>query len=193
MTSTFSIASAGSCCNASGLRPDKADGFGLSAKELAKKGGPIAGLIALVLGGMYAGFFTPVEAGAVGAFGALMIGFARRSLSLSALWRVLVETGQVTASVCFLIIAAQMYSRMLAFSGVPMGFAGMAVDADLGLMALLTVYVLCVIAMGMILDSSSIMLIVVPLMLPVIAPLQVDLIWFGIVTAHSDGSAQGFR
>ena len=49
-------------------------------------------------------------------------------------------------------------------------------------MALLSAYVVCVIAMGMILDSSSIMLIVVPLMLPVLAPLQVDLIWFGIIT-----------
>ena len=162
--------------------PERADEAGLSAGELMKKGLPISGLIILVLGGIYAGFFTPVEAGAMGAFGALIIGFARRTLTLRALWRVLVETGQVTAAVCFLIIAAQMYSRMLAFSGVPVGLAGFATEAELGLMALLTVYVLCVVAMGMILDSSSIMLIVVPLMLPILAPMQVDLIWFGIVT-----------
>lgn len=163
-------------------KPDQVQSTGLSRSELLKKGLPISALIILVLGGIYAGFFTPVEAGAVGALGALAIGFARGTLSLRALWRVLVETGQVTAAVCFLIIAAQMYSRMLAFSGVPVGFAGYAAEAELGLMALLSAYVLCVIAMGMILDSSSIMLIVVPLMLPVLAPMQVDLIWFGIIT-----------
>ncbi len=163
-------------------RPDEHKDDGLSRTELLKKGLPISSLIILVLGGIYTGFFTPVEAGAVGAMGALLIGFLRGSLTLAALWRVLVETGQVTAAVCFLIIAAQMYSRMLAFSGVPVEFASLAVEAQLGLTVLLIAYVLCVIAMGMILDSSSIMLIVVPLMLPVLAPMQVDLIWFGIVT-----------
>ena len=136
----------------------------------------------MVLGGIYAGFFTPVEAGAVGAIGALIIGLAKRSLNLAALWRVLVETGLVTAAVCFLIIAAQMYSRMLAFSGVPNAFGQMAATADLGLMGLILLYVLVVILMGMILDSSSIMLILVPLMLPILNPMGVDLIWFGIVT-----------
>jgi len=154
----------------------------LSRRELLTKGLPIALLITLVLGGIYAGTFTPVEAGAVGAIGALIIGTVRRTLSLAGLWRVLVDTGLVTASICFLIIAAQMYSRMLAFSGVPSGLANMAVDAELTFHGLIFAYVAVVIALGMILDSSSIMLIVVPLMLPVITPMQVDLIWFGIVT-----------
>jgi TRAP-type C4-dicarboxylate transport system permease large subunit len=95
---------------------------------------------------------------------------------------VLVETGLVTATVCFLIIAAQMYSRMLALSGVPAGLGNLAANADLGLWGVMLIYVAIVVAMGMILDSSSIMLILVPLMLPVVIPMQVDLVWFGIVT-----------
>ena len=154
----------------------------LTGRELIGKSVPLTVLILMVLGGIYAGFFTPVEAGAVGAIGALIIGLAKRSLNLAALWRVLVETGLVTAAVCFLIIAAQMYSRMLAFSGVPNAFGQMAATADLGLMGLILLYVLVVIVMGMILDSSSIMLILVPLMLPILNPMGVDLIWFGIVT-----------
>ena len=94
----------------------------------------------------------------------------------------LVDTGLVTASVCFLIIAAQMYSRMLAFSGVPNTFGAMAATAELGALGLILLYVLVVILLGMILDSSSIMLILVPLMLPIVVPMQIDLIWFGIVT-----------
>lgn len=154
----------------------------LSPAELVSKGLPITALIGVVLGGIYAGFFTPVEAGAIGAIGALVIGLLKRRLSLSALWRVLVDTGLVTASVCFLIIAAQMYSRMLAFSGVPLAFGEMAATADLGVLGLIVLYVMVVIFLGMILDSSSIMLILVPLMLPILAPMGVDLIWFGIIT-----------
>ena len=135
-----------------------------------------------MLGGIYGGLFTPVEAGAIGTVGALIIGFAKRTLSLRGLWRILIETGLVTASVCFLIIAAQMYSRMLAFSGLPGSFGTMVTEAELGLLALIALYCLVVVLFGMILDSSSIMLILVPLMLPVLQPMGVDLVWFGIVT-----------
>ena len=159
-----------------------ADSAQMSGSELLSKGLPITLLIGIVLGGIYFGFFTPVEAGAIGAIGAFAIGLFKRRLTLSSLWRVLVETGLVTASVCFLIIAAQMYSRMLAFSGVPVSFGEMAANAELGVLGLIFLYVLIVIFLGMILDSSSIMLIVVPLMLPIVIPTGIDLVWFGIVT-----------
>lgn len=162
--------------------PDDAAGPDFTATQLSCKAVPISLLIGLVLGGIYGGLFTPVEAGAVGAIGALAIGLAKGTLPLNSLWNVLVETGLVTASVCFLIIAAQMYSRMLAFSGVPAGFGSLVAGADIGLWGVLLAYIAVVIVMGMILDSSSILLILVPLMLPVLAPLDVDLIWFGIVT-----------
>ena len=154
----------------------------LSRREIVAKSVPLTALIVIVLGGIYAGFFTPVEAGAVGAIGALVIGLLKRRLDAAALWRVLVETGLVTAAVCFLIIAAQMYSRMLAFSGVPNAFGDIAATADLGMLGIIMLYCAVVIALGMILDSSSIMLILVPLMLPIVTPMGVDLIWFGIVT-----------
>ncbi|MCF6232435.1 MAG: TRAP transporter large permease [Rhodobacteraceae bacterium] len=154
----------------------------LTPQELVSKGLPIALLIGLVLGGIYNGFFTPIEAGAVGCAGAIIIGLARRTLGLRDFWQVLNDTGLVTASICFLIIAAQMYSRMLALSGVPTEFGNFVATADIGYWGVILAYVALVIVMGTVLDSSSIMLILVPLMLPVLATLQVDLIWFGIVT-----------
>jgi C4-dicarboxylate transporter DctM subunit len=159
-----------------------ADSDHMSTREALSKGLPIALLIGLVLGGLYMGLFTPVEAGAVGVAGALIIGFAKRRLSAAALWRVLVETGLITAAISFLIIAAQMYSRMLAFSGVPAEFGSMVAGANMSLIAIILLYVLVVILFGMILDSGSIMLILVPLMLPVMTGLNVDLVWFGVVT-----------
>lgn len=159
--------------------PDEGD---ISRMDLLKKGLPIVVLILLVLGGIYGGFFTPVEAGGIGALGALALGLIKRTLGLRALGRVLVDTGLVTAAICFLIIAAQMYSRMLSLSGLPAGFGNFVVEAELGLMMVLFLYIIIVIAMGMMLDSSSIMLILVPLMMPVMIDFNVDLIWFGIIT-----------
>jgi len=154
----------------------------LTGYELIRKGSPITLLIVLVLGGIYAGVFTPVEAGAVGTVLALVIGCLKRTLTLRDFWRILVDTGLVTASVCFLIIAAQMYSRMLAFSGLPESFGQWITSVDLSLVGLICLYILVVVLCGMILDSSSIMLILVPLMLPVIQPMGIDLVWFGIIT-----------
>lgn len=154
----------------------------LTTRELLSKGLPLVALIGLVLGGIYGGFFTPIEAGAIGCSGAIIIGLMRRALSLADFWEVLTDTGLVTAAISFLIIAAQMYSRMLALSGVPAGFGNFVATAEIGYWGVIFAYVLLVILMGTILDSSSIMLILVPLMLPVLDLMQVDLIWFGIVT-----------
>lgn len=154
----------------------------LSGPELLAKGLPIVVLIAVVLGGIYGGLFTPIEAGAVGCLGAIIVGLVRRQLGARDFWQVLTDTGLVTASICFLIIAAQMYSRMLALSGLPAGFGSLVATADIGFWGVILAYVVLVIVMGTILDSSSIMLILVPLMLPVITNMQVDLIWFGVVT-----------
>jgi tripartite ATP-independent transporter DctM subunit len=154
----------------------------LSPGEVLAKILPIIVLITLVLGGIYGGFFTPTEAGAVGALGATLVAFAKRRLSLKTLWKITIETGHITASICFLIIAASMYGRMLAVSGVPNFVGSWVVQADLGLYGFLALYVLIAILMGTILDSSSIMLILVPLVLPITQPLGIDLIWFGIIT-----------
>ena len=150
--------------------------------EIAAKMFPIVLLIGLVLGGIYGGVFTPVEAGAVGAAGALVIALAKRRLGLAGLWKVLVETAHITAAVCFLIIAASLYSRMLAISGVTDLLRVLIVDTGFGFAGLLAMFVLVVLILGTILDSSSIMLITIPLVLPALTGFGVDLIWFGIVT-----------
>jgi tripartite ATP-independent transporter DctM subunit len=79
-----------------------------SALEILGKAAPLVGLIAIVLGGIYGGVFTPTEAGAVGALAALILAVSRRKLTLRAFWEVLKETGHLTAAVCFLVISATM-------------------------------------------------------------------------------------
>ena len=154
----------------------------MNLREFLKKGAPLFILIVVVLGGIYGGFFTPIEAGAIGSFGAVIIGLIKRRLSLPTLWGVLVETGYITAAISFLIIAAQMYARMLALSGMPSEFGAFVVSSEFSIMSMILLYILLVILMGTILDSGSIMLILVPLMYPILVTLNIDLIWFGIVT-----------
>ncbi len=143
---------------------------------------PIIILIVAVLGGIYGGIFTPVEAGAVGAAGALVIAVLKRRLTWSKLWRVLVETGHTTVSVLFLILAANIFGRMLALSGFPQAMGEFIANADVGFYGFMVMYLALVIILGMFLDSISLMLIVLPLVLPIVQGFGKDLIWFGIVT-----------
>ncbi len=154
----------------------------MSAIELVRKTSPLLILALLVLGGIYGGVFTPTEAGAVGALGAFVTALIKRKLDRSAFWRVLVETGHIAASILLLIVAATMYSRMLALSGLPNGLAEWIVQAEIPLLGILALYIAILILMGTILDTTSIILIMVPLFLPIVEPYGVDLIWFGIIT-----------
>lgn len=173
------------------FRPDRVQPLAAAQAAAARRerpgnvfaeGAPLVGLIALVLGGIYGGLFTPTEAGAVGAAGALLVAVARKRLDARGFWKVLVETGHVTASISLLIIAASLYSRMLALTGVPEAMGALFADAGLGPVGFLVVYVAIAVLLGTILDSSSILLILVPLALPVVDGFGMDLIWFGVVT-----------
>jgi C4-dicarboxylate transporter, DctM subunit len=150
--------------------------------RLALKGVPIILLIVLVLGGLYGGFLNPTEAGAVGALGALVLALSRRSVSPGSFWRILVETGQITVSVLFLIMAASFFSRMLAMSGLPNTLAAFLLSGPIGPWGFLTLFLLLVIVLGFLIDSISIMLILLPIALPVARAAGFDMIWFGVLT-----------
>jgi C4-dicarboxylate transporter DctM subunit len=154
----------------------------LSTKQLFGKTSPLVVLILLVLGGIYGGVFTPTEAGAVGALGALIIAALKKRLDRTVLWQVLVETGHIVASILMLIVAATMYSRMLGISGLPNELGEWITSADIGFYGILAVYVALLIVLGTILDTTSIILIMVPLFIPILDPYDINLVWFGIIT-----------
>lgn len=153
----------------------------MPAGEMAGKAVPILALVALILGGLYTGFFTPTEAGAVGAAGALVIALLRRRLDLPKFWRVLKEAGLVSAAILFLLIAAGLYSRMLSMAGIPQAIGEMVEQLGLGPYAFLAAFVVIILLMGMILDSTSILLIMVPIGAPIAQAMGFDLIHFGII------------
>jgi tripartite ATP-independent transporter DctM subunit len=150
--------------------------------RLALKAVPIIFLIVLVLGGIYGGFLNPTEAGAVGALGALVLALSRRSISARSFWGILVETGQITVSVLFLIMAASFFSRMLAMSGLPAMLAEFLLAGPIGPWGFLVLFLALVIVLGFLIDSISIMLILLPIALPVARAAGFDMIWFGVLT-----------
>ena len=164
------------------IRPGEASGIGTGRWDSLLAVFPVAALILLVLGGIYGGIFTPTEAGAAGAFAALCIALLRRRLTWSGLWDVMRETGQVTVTILFLIISASTFSRMLALTGLPSDMAGYLAGLGLGLAGFLSGYLVLLIVLGTVLDSTSILLILLPLALPVVTELGGNLIWFGVVT-----------
>lgn len=153
-----------------------------TASSLLAKGVPIFVLIALVLGGIYGGLFTPTEAGAVGSAGAVAIAVLRRRLNLRQFWQVLIQTGHVSVSILFLILAASLYSRMLAYTGVPGQLGEYITGLGLGPYAFLLIYIAVLLLLGAIIDSVSIMLIVLPIVLPIVAIYDFNLVWFGVIT-----------
>ena len=154
----------------------------MPASEIASKTLPTIGLILVVLGGIYTGWLTPVEAGAAGALVALVIAVARRSMSLRDFWEALLETGHITAFLLFLITAASIYSRMLGLAGVPNQLGELLAGNQTSFFTLMVLYILLMLFLGTLLDTASIILIVVPLFLPLIEPMGLSLVWFGIIT-----------
>ena len=154
----------------------------MSARELSARAGPITLLIVAVIGGIYTGQFTAIEAGAFGAFGAFAIAAWRKRLSRAVLWRILTETGHITAALCFLLIAAHLYTRLITITGIPGAMESAVGSVGLGFWGIMTVYMIVILLLGTIIDSGSILLLTVPLAVPLFAPYQTDLVWLGIAT-----------
>jgi tripartite ATP-independent transporter DctM subunit len=156
---------------------DDAPGWVIALKML-----PIVILVGTVLGGIYGGYLTPTEAGGAGALAAFLIALVRREMTLKIFWNVALETGRVTAAIIFLLIAATLYSQMLTLSGLPYAVGAWLQNSGLSLFPILVGYLVVVIVLGCFLDSVSIMLIVLPFVIPVFEGFGVDLVWFGLIS-----------
>lgn len=154
----------------------------MSVREIASKTLPTLFIIFVVLGGIYTGWLTAVEAGAAGALVALIIAVARKTMSPRAFWDALLETGHITAAILFLITAASIYSRMLGLAGLPNQLQDLLAGSTATFWSIMLLYVLLMLFLGTLLDTASIILIVVPLFLPMAEALDMSLIWFGIIT-----------
>lgn len=153
-----------------------------TALKTALKPWGVVLLIVLVLGGMWGGFFTPTEAGAIGAAGATLLMVIKRRFNRRNAVDVLTEIGRTTASIFLLLIAAQMYSRMLTLSGLATRLSEWAAALPVPPITIVIMFIVVFLLLGMIIDSVSILLLTIPIMYPVAIKLGYHPIWFGMVS-----------
>lgn len=138
-------------------------------------------LFGIVIGGLYGGFFTPTEAGAVGAFGALMIGLVRRQISLKVFAQCLTEALRISAMVILLIACAVLFGRFLTASGLPAELAQWATALPVSPDVILLVVVIIFLVGGAVMDALGFLIVMLPIFYPLAVALGFDAVWFVVL------------
>lgn len=148
---------------------------------------PVALVFAIVIGGIYFGFFNPTPAAAVGAFLVWLFGVVRKRLSLEGMKDALLETGQTTAMIFLILLGAEMLKIFMSRGGVPIAAAEAIQSSGLQPMVILVLLLLALIVLGCLMDSLSMIILAIPFFWPVLEGLDFGLspgemkIWFGIL------------
>lgn len=141
---------------------------------------PILALFTLIIGGIYIGVFTAMEAAGVGAAGALVISLIRRQLTVAALMKALVSTVKTSVSLFLVFLGALLFANLATITGVPVILLELISDSGFSAMTILAITVLVFLALGCILESSSLLLLTLPIFFPVLTGVGFDPVWFGI-------------
>lgn len=155
------------------------------AVRLRETGRASAALLApvIIVGGIRGGAFTATEAGGIAALYVLLIGvLVYRGLTPAGLWRALVQAAQGTASVLVILGASSIFAWIIADQGVSRAFAAAITGLDASRPVVLLLLNLLFFAIGMFLDPIAALIILVPIFLPLVQGLGVDLVQFGVIT-----------
>ncbi len=138
-------------------------------------------LFVLVMGGIYGGIFTPTEAGAVGAFGAMVICALKGQLNLKTLLDSLTDTVKTTGMIVTIVLGAFIFMRFLTITHLPFAMAETINSVSLPRYAILAIIIIIYILLGMILDIIAAITLTVPIVHPTIVALGFDPVWYGVV------------
>jgi C4-dicarboxylate transporter DctM subunit len=142
---------------------------------------PVITLIIGVFGGLFGGVFTPTEAGGIGSFLAFVIGFAQRALTLEKIKLAIMETLVTTGAIFIIAIGAILLTRFLALSGFTAFIAEVVIEGEVSQLALILGTMAVLLFLGCFLDPIGIMLLTLPVFLPAVEGLHINLIWYGIL------------
>jgi tripartite ATP-independent transporter DctM subunit len=141
---------------------------------------PLA-LFIFVIGGLYGGFFTPTEAGGVGACGAFLLGVLRGRLSRAQVREALLQATRTSAAVFTVLIGALLFGYFLTITQTPQKLTESLTGLGLGNYGILALIMLMYIILGCLMDAMAMIILTVPILYPVILHLGFDPIWFGII------------
>lgn len=149
--------------------------------KIVLKPWPIILLIVVSLGGIWGGFFTPTEAGGVGAFGAFLLVVFKGKFTWKGFLNTMLSAGQTAGSVLILMIAASTYSKTLSMCGIINLISNFVTGLNVAPVMVIIIFIAILMILGCILDSTSIILLTSPLMVPILRGMGYDLVWWGIV------------
>jgi tripartite ATP-independent transporter DctM subunit len=135
----------------------------------------------VVIGAMSAGIATPTESAALGALATMALAAGYRALSFQNLMRALRGTVAISGMILFIILGAITFSQILSFSGATQGIVTAILGQGLSTLAILAGMMLLLIFLGIFVDQVSMMLITLPVFMPIVQRLEIDLIWFGVL------------
>lgn len=138
-------------------------------------------LFGFVMGGMFGGLFTPIEAAAVGAGGSIVIALVKRALTPAVLRQILLETVRTSGMIFIIVASAVVFGRFLAVSQIPFTVAHWFTSLPLPPMAVMALVVLFFLFMGCFIDALALILLTIPIFFPVISSLGYDPVWFGVL------------
>jgi C4-dicarboxylate transporter DctM subunit len=138
-------------------------------------------LFTLVMGGLFLGFFTPTEAGAVGSLGAILIAMVRKTFTWQGLKMASFETIKISCMVMVIVTGAAVFGHFLAVTRIPFNIATWAGELALPPVAVISIIILIYIIAGCFIDSLALVLLTVPIFYPVVTNLGFDSIWFGVI------------
>ncbi|WP_193371593.1 TRAP transporter large permease [Pelagibius marinus] len=138
-------------------------------------------LVIVILGGIYAGLFSPSAAGSIGATGAIVIALSQRRLTWKSFAESAVETAKLTASIFFIVIAGFIFARFLITSGFIPELVGVLTDVGIGKYQFLAILVVLYLVLGMFIDGASMAVITLPFVYPISQQLGIDGIWLGVL------------
>ena len=143
--------------------------------------GEIIGLVILILGGLFIGWFTPTEAGAVGAFGALVFSLFRRRLDWQKFRQACFETARMTGMIYLILIGAFIFNYFLAVTTIPTWLAGVIEGLPLPPLAIIVLVLIVYIFLGCFVDTLAMILLTIPIFYPLVMSLGFHPIWFGVI------------
>jgi tripartite ATP-independent transporter DctM subunit len=142
---------------------------------------PLVAIFAVVVGVIAAGLATPTESAALGAFATMAMALAYRAMTLEALMRSLKGTVVISGMILFIILGATTFSQILSFSGATEGIVSTILGQGLSPLAMVALMMAILIFLGIFLDQVSMMLITLPVFMPLVQRLGIDVIWFGVL------------
>ncbi len=138
-------------------------------------------LFVFVIGGLYGGFFTPTEAGGVGATGAFLLGVLRGKLDRAGILEALLSATRTAAAVFTVLIGALIFGYFLTMTQTPQKLTGFLTELGLGPYGVLALIMVMYLILGCLMDAMAMIILTVPIIFPVIVQLGFDPIWFGII------------